>query len=57
MELKALVTYSAADFILPEGDTTVGREDVTEERKQFLAENFPEWFEVLEVVEEKKGKK
>lgn len=63
MELKAKELYRCPQFELNEGETTEGREEITEEKKAQLVEDFPEAFEVVEGSAEgvetttKKGKK
>lgn len=62
MELLAKELYRCPQFELNEGETTVGREEITEEKKAQLVADFPEVFEVLDSVENsdgstKKGKK
>ncbi len=63
MELLAKELYRCPQFELNEGETTVGREEITEEKKAQLVADFPEVFEVVEGSAEgtegstKKGKK
>lgn len=62
MELLAKELYRCPQFELNEGETTEGREEITEEKKAQLVADFPEVFEVLDSVENtegstKKGKK
>lgn len=44
MELKANIDYFCMKFEIKSGDTTEGRDDITEDQKQYLLETFPEWF-------------
>lgn len=63
MELKAIELYRCPQFELNEGETTEGREEISEEKKAQLVADFPELFEVIEGSAEgsetatKKGKK
>lgn len=52
MELKCLHAYVSAELELQPGQTTEGTE-VSEEKKQQMLADFPEWFEKIEVGDEK----
>lgn len=44
MELRSLTDYTNLRFSLNRGNTTIGKEHITEEDKVYLIETFPEWF-------------
>lgn len=56
MELRALCTYRDVKYEFQSGDSTLGKK-YTEEEKQQMLEDFPDWFEVVDEKTIKADKK
>lgn len=54
MQLKSKVNYTNLYFSLHKGGSTVNREDISEEMKQYLIDTFPNDFEVIRESKEVK---
>lgn len=52
MELRSLTDYMNINFTLLRGNTTIDREHISEEDKEYLLSTFPEWFVETSVAEE-----